>query len=174
MLEKYNRYKLLKNFLYNPTEEFRLRELSRLSGISPPSVMNYLKEFENDELIRIYKKRGIPVYTACIDNEKFREYKKLSILFELNNLGVTDYLWQKTSPEAIILYGSYAKGESTDDSDIDIFIIGKEKKLDLDKFEKKLDKKIHIIFDDFPKKIPTELKNNLINGIVLRGYLNLF
>ena len=46
MLNKYNRYKLLKIFLFNPTESFRLRELSRLSKISPPSVVNYLKEAE--------------------------------------------------------------------------------------------------------------------------------
>ncbi len=49
MLEKYNKYKLLKIFLFNPIESFRLRELSRLSGISPPSVMAYLKEFEDED-----------------------------------------------------------------------------------------------------------------------------
>lgn len=174
MLKKYNRYKLLKIFLDFPMEDFRLRELSRISGISPPSVMNYLKEFENEELIRTYHKRGIPIYRACIDNKKFREYEKLSILFELNNSGLVDFLWQKLSPEAIILYGSYAKGESTDESDVDIFIIGKEKKLDLNHFEKKLNKKIHIMFEDSPKKIPNELKNNLVNGVVLRGYFKLF
>lgn len=174
MLEKYNRYKLLKIFLDFPLEKFRLRELARDSKISPPSVINYLKEFENEDLIRKQNNRGIPFYRANIDNKKFREYKKLSILSELNNSGLIDFLWQKLSPKAIILYGSWAKGESTDNSDVDVFIIGKEKRLDLNSFEKILNKKIHLMFDDNPKKIPNELKNNLVNGIILRGYFKLF
>src|SRR3989338_2870687 len=174
MLNKYNRYKLLKIFLFNPTESFRLRELSRLSKISPPSVVNYLKEFEKQELIKSYVKRDIPFYKAEIDNEKFRQYKKLSILFELENSGFIDFLWDRLSPECIILYGSYAKGESTESSDIDLFIIGKEKNADLDIFEKKIGIKIHLMFEGNVNKIPKELKNNLINGIVLRGYLKLF
>ena len=174
MLENYNKYKILKVFLFNPAEEFRLRELSRLSKISPPSVISYLKEFEKEGLIRAFRKREIPFYKGEIDNENFREYKKLSILFEINNSGLIDFLWNKTAPKAIILYGSYAKGESLEESDIDIFIIGDEKKINLEKFEEKIGKKIHIIFEKNPKKILKELKNNLVNGIILKGYLKLF
>ena len=174
MLQKNNKYKLLKIFLFNPTEEFRLRELSRLSKISPPSVMAYLKKFEKEELIKSFKKRGVPFYKSEIDGEKFREYKKIGILFELNDSGLTDFLWDELSPKAIILYGSFAKGESLEESDIDLFIIGKEKKIRLEEFEKKLERKIHLMFDDNPKNIPNELKNNLINGIVLKGYLKMF
>lgn len=170
MLKKYNRYKLLKIFLDSPTESFRLRELSRLSGISPLSVVNYLKEFEREELIKRYEKRRIPFYQAIRDNEKFILYKKISIIYELNDSGIVNYLWDKLSPDAIILYGGYAKGESTEESDIDLFLVSKEKYLDLSEFEKKLGKKIHLAFDNKVGRIPKELKNNLINGMVLRGY----
>ena|SRR3989344_188070 len=174
MLQKYNRYKLLKIFLESPTESFRLRELSRFSKISPPSVIAYLKEFEKEELITKYEKRNIPFYTANRDNEDFKVYKKLSIVFELHHSGAIDFLWEKLSPEAIILYGSQGKGESTEESDIDLFIIGKEKKIDMEGFEKSLGRRIHILFEQNPQKIPKELKNNLINGIVLKGYITLF
>lgn len=170
MLKKYNRYKLLKIFLDSPIESFRLRELSRLSGISPLSVVNYLKEFGKEELIRKYEKRKIPFYQAVRDNENFILYKKISIIYELNDSGVVNYLWNQLSPDAIILYGGYAKGESTEESDIDLFLVCKERDLDLDKFEKKLGKKIHLMFNDKVGRIPKELKNNLINGMVLRGY----
>ncbi len=170
MLQKYNRYKLLKVFLNNPTESFRLRELSRLSGIAPLSVTNYLKEFEKESLIKKFSKRDVPFYQAMRENEDFIVYKKISIIYELNHSGIVNYLWEKLSPEAIILYGSFSKGESTKDSDIDLFIIGKEKRLDLTSFEKKIEKKVHLMFDANPEKIPKELKNNLINGIILKGY----
>lgn len=174
MLDKYNRYKLLKIFLDSPLDSFRLRELARLSEISPPSVVNYLKEFEKSELIKKQIKRGIPFYESLRDNSQFTLYKKISIIFELNRIGLIDYLWDKLSPEAMVLYGSFAKGESTEDSDIDLFILGKEKNILLEQFEKKLNKKIHLMFKGSLKEVPRELKNNILNGIILKGYLEVF
>jgi len=172
MLKKYNRYVLLKVFLDSPTDSFRLRELSRISGISPASVINYLQEFQKEGLIRKYIKRKVPFYQAERDKEDFIFYKKISILYELKDSGLVDFLWNKLHPDAIILYGSYVKGESTEDSDLDIFIIGKERKIDLNIFEKKLEKKIHLMFAENPKKIPKNLRSNLVNGIILKGYFD--
>ena len=174
MLNKYNRYKLLKVFMDSPTESFRLRELSRLSNLAPLSVRNYLEEFENEGMIRKFVKRGIPFYQAIRDNEKFILCKKISIFYELNESGLVDFLWNSLSPDAIILYGSHAKGEATEESDIDIFIIGKEREISMAEFEKKLGKRIHLMFERDIKKISKELLNNLINGIVLKGYLKVF
>lgn len=172
MFNKNNRYKLLKIFLDSPLDSFRLRELSRISEISPASVINYLKEFGDEGLIKKYEKRGIPFYQAERDNEKFILYKKISILYELNESGLVDFLWDSLHPQAIILYGSYAKGESIENSDIDLFIVGKEKKILLEKFEKIFNKEIHLMFEENPKKIPKRLKSNLINGVVLKGYFD--
>ncbi|MBS3073498.1 nucleotidyltransferase domain-containing protein [Candidatus Pacearchaeota archaeon] len=152
MLNKYNRYNLLKLFLDSPTE----------------------KDFEREGLIKKQIKRKIPFYTAIRDNPNFILYKKLSILFELNDIGLIDYLWDKLSPESIVLYGSFVKGESIEDSDIDLFILGKERKVDITKFEDKLDKKIHLFFKESLKEIPNELKNNILNGVILKGYLQVF
>jgi len=156
--------------LDNPLGEFGVRELGRQSGISPPSVLNYLKKFQKERLIIKSEKRGNPFYKADRDNEKFVLYKKMSILYELQKSGLIDFLWDKLSPSAIILYGSYAKGESIEGSDVDLFIIGKEKDTDISKFEDILGKEVHLMFMKDIKKIPDELKNNLINGIVMRGY----
>src|SRR3989344_4249343 len=131
MLDKYNRYKVLKLFLDFPTDSFRLREIARLTKISPPSIMNYLKEFEKSGLIKKETKRDIPFYTAIRDNPDFVIYKKISIIFELNKSSLIDYIWDKVSPQGIVLYGSFAKGESIESSDIDLFILGKEKKIEI-------------------------------------------
>ncbi len=174
MLGKNNAYKVLKIFLDSPIENFRLREISRLSKISPPSVMNYLAEFEKRGLIKKNIKNKIPFYSAIRDNADFILYKKLSILFELNNSGLVDYLWNKLSPEAIVLYGSFAKGESIENSDIDIFILGKECLINLGEFEKKLNKGIHLLFKKSLRELSSELKNNILNGTILKGYLKVF
>lgn len=174
MLKNYNKYRILRIFLNSPTESFRLRELSKLSKISPLSVMNYLNGFESEGLIKKYRKRGVPYYQALRDDENFILYKKISIIYELHETGLIKELWNKTAPDAIILYGSYAKGEAIENSDIDLFIIGKEKKVNLEKFEKLLGKKMHIIFEKDFNNVSSELKNNLINGIILKGYLKVF
>ncbi len=174
MFGKYNRYRVLKVFLDSPTREFGLREISRLVKLAPVSVLRYLREFEKEELIGKLEKNGKPIYKAERENENFIFYKKLSILYELNDSNLIEFLWQKLAPQALILYGSYAKGEATENLDIDIFVIGKKKEIELDKFRNILGKEIHLMFDSDFKSIPKELKNNLINGIILKGYFNLF
>lgn len=173
MLVNYNKYKLLKVFFLNPTDSMRLREISRMANLSPPSVMQYLKDFEKQGLVKKYIKRNIPFYQAERDSEDFKAYSRIGMLFELQDSGLIGHLWEKLAPEAIILFGSCAKGESTEESDIDIFIIGKERKLDLKSYEKKIGRNIHLLFEENPKDISKELINNLINGIVLKGYLKI-
>jgi len=74
----------------------------------------------------------------------------------------------------VILFGSYSRGEDTDSSDIDIAVIErKDKILNLDKFEKILNRKININFYDSWKKIDIHLKNNILNGIVFTGGVEL-
>jgi predicted nucleotidyltransferase len=172
MLKNYNKYKLLKVFLLNSTESFRIRELSRKIKLAPLSIMNYLKELEKEGLIVVYKKEGIPFYQAQRDSLEFRRYQRISIQYELYESGIIDFLWEKTNPEAIILYGSYLKGDAIESSDIDLFLICQEEKIDVSPYEKKIGKQIHILMNPL-KKIPNELKQNLINGIILEGYLSI-
>lgn len=168
MLQNYNKYKLLKIFLYSPTEQYRWRELSRLTQIAPVSVMNYLKEFIKEGLVKTYEKRGIKFYQAERDNANFKLYSKLSITYELNISWLIEHIDEEIHPQAIILYGSFSRGEAIEESDIDLFIVGKEKRIDLSKFE--FGGRIQLKFANSPEKIPKELRRNLVNGIVLKGY----
>lgn len=169
MLQNNNRYKVLKVFLDSSITEFGLREISRKIGLALPSVKNYLLELEDKDLVEKKEVRGSPVYVAVRDSERFKVYMKLSIQYELFESGIIDFVWENISPEAIILYGGYSKGEAIGSSDIDLFAIGKRQDINLTKYEKLLGKEVHLIVDEI-NKIPKELKNNLVNGIVLRGY----
>ena len=109
-------------------------------------------------------------YKADI-NEDFKKIKMAFNIIKLQESGVLDYLHEKTLPKAIVLYGSYAKGTDRPESDIDLYLDSPEKKLELAQFEKKLGRKIHLLFKG---KMSPEFKNNLINGLVLKGHLRLF
>ena len=91
---------------------------------------------------------------------------------DVKNSGLLDSLINSIHPYAIILYGSYLKGEDVETSDIDLLIISKAKKeIDLKKFENILKRKIHVIINQDLKKLPKNLREEIINGFVLYGYL---
>lgn len=179
MLQKDNRYKILKIFFEDPRPEgigFQLREISRKVNIATPSVKKYINELEKEGLIikekhRIHK---YPVYYAKYENDYFRFLKRLDTIREIRESGLQDYLNDKCQPDVIILFGSASKGEDLKGSDIDLFLLSKTKKLELDKYEKRLNRKINIFISESFNKLSKELKNNIINGTILMGYLKVF
>jgi predicted nucleotidyltransferase len=74
----------------------------------------------------------------------------------------------------LVLFGSCARGEDIETSDLDLLVVAKEKEVDLKKFESALKRKISLHFEENVSQIPKELLNNIINGIVVFGYLTVF
>ena len=105
-------------------------------------------------------------------NQKFIQLKRLYNIYSL--FSAVDYLKNiYEEPEAIVLFGSYSKGEDISQSDIDIAVItSNHKEIKISKFEKKLTRKIKI-YEIQIEKAEKEFLNTLINGIVLDGYLNI-
>ena len=89
------------------------------------------------------------------------------LILKLNS--VKDELKQKFGIEEIALFGSYARGEAKDDSDVDIAIIKINKKDFLkrlqakDFLEKKLNKKVDIGYLD---SMRTFIKNRIKQDLV--------
>jgi predicted nucleotidyltransferase len=179
MLQKDNRNKVLSVFFEDPLPEgigFQLREISRNVKIAPPSVKNYLLELEKENLIIKSKHRiyGYPVYLASRDNENFKFLKRIDNITKIKESNLLEHIYEKCMPNVIILFGSCANGEDLKNSDIDLFIQAKEEKLDLSKYEKVLNKRINLFFNNDFNKLSKELKNNILNGIILKGYLKVF
>jgi len=174
MLQKYNRYRILQEFFDFPRKNFHIRELSRRTKIAQPSVMNHLKELIKEKLI-IKEKKGIyPTFNSNRENEMFKLYKKSDIIFKINKTGMLDYIYDKSLPDVIILFGSASKGEDIESSDIDLFIQAPEKKINLEKYEKIIKRKINLFFKEDFSKLNKEIRNNILNGIILKGYLKAF
>jgi predicted nucleotidyltransferase len=179
MLQKDNRYKILRIFFEDPSPKgigFQLREISRKVAIATTSVKKYLNELEEEELVIKTKHRiyGYPVYYANRDNENFKFLKRLDTIIRIKESGLLDHLAETCMPDVIVLFGSASQGEDLKESDIDLFVMSKEEKLDIDKFEKILNRKINIFFSENFNKLSEELRNNIINGVILKGYLRVF
>ena len=97
---------------------------------------------------------------------------EIDIQKRIKESGLLDYLDKECVPEVIILFGSASRGEDIKGSDIDLYLQCMEKKLDLNKFEKKLKRKINLFFGKNFDRLSEELKKNIINGGKIKGYLN--
>ncbi len=171
MIQKYTRYKILQEFFDFPTKDFHMREIARDVKLGQPSVINHLSSLKKIGFILREKKGLYPTYRANRDNEMFKLYKRTNLLLRISEIKFLDYLYDSCLPEAIVLFGSASLGEDIRDSDIDIFVASPNKNLDVGKYEKKLKRKINLFFEKDFSRLNKELKNNILNGIVLKGYL---
>lgn len=176
MLQEYNRWKILQVFFDNPEANFQLREIGREARIAATSAKLHLKALSKQGLVSIKPRtaRKYPLYFANRENGRFRLLKKINTIAMVSYSGLLDCLADNCMPDAIVLFGSSAKGEDTKDSDLDLFLLCGEKKLDLKGFEKALGRKISIFYSEDFGRLSNEFKNNIINGIVLKGYLKVF
>ncbi len=165
-----NGYRIMGLFFNQPTRHFQLREISRIINLGLPSVINYVKILEKEKLIKKIETGIYPSYCANI-TDRFKLYKRNDMLLKIIESGLIDCIYERFIPDAIILFGSASKGEDIESSDIDLFVMAREEDVNLTSFEKKLSRKINLFFEEKLKDVPKELLNNIINGIVLKGYL---
>ena len=165
-------------FFREPTKDHYLIEVSKKADLSHTSTKSHLQILVKLSIIKkTTEKKGnreFPIFKADINHNNYKSYKKIYNLLELQNSKIIDFLKDSLMPKCIVLFGSYHRGEDIEDSDIDIFVECKEEKIDVSKFAKVLNRNIQLHFKEHFKRYPEELKNNIINGGVLEGYLEAF
>lgn len=160
----------------NPTSKLRVREIERTLKLPLPSVIRYCEELEKEKILTKIKIGNVNFYTSNRAEEKYLIEKKLFNIKKIYNSEIIEYLKQELNNPTIVLFGSFAKGEDTEEGDIDLYIeTPSKKKIDLKKFENILKRNIHV----FQNKNITEisnshLANNIINGFLLNGFLEVF
>ncbi len=163
-------------FFINPTIKLRVRHIERILNLPLPSVIRYCKELEKENILSTEKISNITFYKANRSNNIYRLEKKLFNINLLYKSGLIDYIKEKLSNPVIIVFGSYSRGEDIESSDVDLFIETLSKKeIQLKNFESKIKRKIQIFRHKTIKDVPNEhLANNIINGVILNGYIEVF
>lgn len=156
-------------------QKLNQREIARHLTVTPTGIAKALINLEKNLLIKVEKNKIMNLNLISLNRiQKTLKLKQLENLKQLYELELTEYLEEKYPGTIIILFGSFAKGEDTTKSDIDIAIIGsKNKNINLENFEKKLERQININTYNSIKEINKELKENLYNGIILAGGIEL-
>ena len=145
-----------------------MRDLAKKTGISVATVSKICAGLKTDKIIQTESVGKSLLVSADINSKEYRFFKRL---FNIHSLKDIVFQIDKENPSAMVLYGSYARGEDNEQSDIDIAVIGAELDLDNRALEAELCRKIHLMFFPSEKDIPKDLRTNINNGIVLIGGL---
>ena len=155
-------------------EKLSQREAAKILNVSPTAVSNSIKKLKDNNLINIEKTKTINFIFFNRDDQRAIDLKRVENLKNIYLSGLSDYLEKELAGSVVMLFGSYSRGEDTDTSDIDIAAIGrKDKLLELEKYEKDLNRKINVNFYDSWMRVHKNLKNNILNGILLHGSVEL-
>lgn len=172
MIEKSNYDRVLEVFFNDSMGKFYIREIARITGLNPNTIINITDRLLKEGLIKKEKKKHIVEFSANL-NDHFKRLRRILNFYKIFNCGLIDFLNKEFDSEAIVLIGSYSRGEDIKDSDIDLVIISKKEyhNVDLKRFEKIFNKKIHLIVSYY-NKMSDEFYINFINGLILFGYIN--
>lgn len=166
--------KILNLLLLNDKERFYVNEMAKLIKEEPSNVHKKLIELEKEGIISD-NVQGMERYFFINKKYKFlKEYKNII----LKGVGFEKILKEKLKQvkgvESAYIFGSYAKNKMSQESDIDILVVGNFKTLELQKallevqrlagreinsiellnkeFNKKMSEKDELLIDIFSKK----------------------
>ena len=141
----------LKYFIVHPYLEIHLREFSRKLKISPNSANRFLDLFLSQGFVIEKRVANLRYFRANVDSVSFREIKKAYSVKLIEDVGLLRDL--KDEVLSVMLFGSVAKGLDDENSDIDLVIVGKNKK------------NIREIVQKYQKKIKRELSVHIFTSI---------
>jgi len=140
--------KIIQFFLDNSLQEFSQTEIIRKTRIAKGTAVTNLRLLVKDKIVHLKRIGVTNLYSLNRESNIVKELKKINTLLKfdkINNL--------KENIE-VYLFGSAARGENTENSDIDLLIIGKTEK-----------RKIHNFFERYSKKLGKPIKIQLFTAI---------
>lgn len=168
-------------FFAYPTREIGLSDLAEALNISKTTAHNAVKMLEQEGFL-IVEVLGRVWRISCNTQHTYNYTRKvayhLRLLYETNCLEAIHALIP--NPKAIVLFGSYRKGDDVEKSDIDIAVeVADTQRLDIVElgvipqfgFRKDVVVNLHIFSRE---RTEPNLFANIANGIVLEGFLEVY
>jgi len=170
---------ILKYLMAHAGKSFNARGLARPLNRTQAGIIKAMPKLEKSGLVKVGKDKDSGRWSIEFDrdNREAIDLKRTENLKMIYESGLARFLEYSFPGTTIILFGSYSRGEDvwSEDSerhksDVDIAIIGtKDKGINLTKFDKILERYVIINFYPSFKEIHKNLKNNILNGILLFG-----
>lgn len=119
---------IIELFFEYPRKEFYLRQVSKETVASVGAAKKYLDRLVKKKLLL---KRALGNLYLFKANREYLLFRQAMLSYNIEKLldsGVIDRLLE-LRPTSISLYGSFARGENDEDSDMDILVIAEKKEI---------------------------------------------
>lgn len=120
--------KVLALFFENPSREFYLREVGVRAKISVGAAKKYLDKLAKAGILSARRQGNMRLFRANRESPAYKQKKVAYTVERIVSSGLLDAL-MRFKPSSIVLYGSFARGEDDEKSDIDILVISESKTL---------------------------------------------
>lgn len=152
-----------------------MNRIAKILKVSQPAVLKAIPYLKKNGAISAKQDKNSGRWSIELnrENKEIIGLKRADNLKQLYESGLIKSLYDLFPGDIVILFGSYARGEDTEDSDIDLAVIG-SKKQEIDaKFEKILERKITVNYYKSINSIDKSLLSSMLNGITLKGAIEL-
>src|SRR2546422_7375278 len=114
---------ILRLLASEPLRTYYQREVARIAGVSVGKTNQVLRRLESDELVSRERRGNVDLYSYNLSSPPARHLK---IFF---NLSQEDELRRRLRgvSNKVVLFGSYAEGTDSKESDIDILVVTADK-----------------------------------------------
>src|SRR2546425_3490774 len=124
LLGSTGRAKLLVQFFLHPGDAFHVRELARLLHESPGSLLRDLRRLEATQLLQTERVGNQVRYSLNRTHPLYMDLQRIIIKTAAADTVLREALQSVRGVELAVLYGSFAKGRATSQSDLNLLIIG--------------------------------------------------
>lgn len=179
--------RILEALFVAPEIEYSLAELANASSVSRSTAWRVVQNLAQEGLVEIRDLGVVWRVKANAPDAAYRRKKivrNLGVIYQSGIMGALAETFAQA--RAIVLYGSFRKGEDGNGSDVDIAVeldrvgetqqcwlgekLEKEDAGRLEEIEKRIGRKFSLtVFDR--KNVDLNLFNGIANGIVLSGFL---
>ena len=170
MKEKENLKELFFNY---STKHWHFEELIKKSRLSRAQTNEWLKKLIKDKIIKKVKKKGkMPYYLSNYKSTRFNTQKKIYALRKFEKTGLLEHLASLKKSKTVTIFGSFARSDWHNESDIDLFIYGNADDFEQSYYEKILGREIQLFnYKDKKglKKLRPEVLSNIVAGIHIKG-----
>lgn len=139
-----NKLRIISLYRSDYSAQYHIREMAKLTKKSHVTLLPHIKSLEKDKILIPKTVGKNKIYSLNLDNNIVMNYLLLSETVESITYLEEIFLLKRSAAEilkldlggAVILFGSYAKRTFKEDSDIDIFYIGKIEEREIQEIKK--------------------------------------
>lgn len=171
--------KVMRWFFSFPERKIGLSDLVSEVGISKTTANRIILKLEKEGFL-VKEVIGKAWRVNCNQSHVYNKTKKIAYNLEMvYESEIVEEIDKKYHPKSVILFGGYRKGDDNEKSDIDIAVeVVSNTKMKIEEFwivekfgfRKNVKVNVHVFSR---KNVDKHLFSNIVNGIVLEGFLEI-